>query len=59
LQPDNPVEWLNRAKRSLALAKQRSREIYPEDLCFQPQQAAEKSDKGGIHLKKTDMPLYS
>jgi HEPN domain-containing protein len=45
LQPDNPVEWLNRAKSSLALAKQRSREIYPEDLCFQAQQAAEKAIK--------------
>jgi HEPN domain-containing protein len=52
LQPDNPVEWLNRAKSSLALAKQRSREIYPEDLCFQAQQAAEKAIKAVYISKK-------
>jgi HEPN domain-containing protein len=51
LQPDNPVEWLNRAKSSLALAKQRSREIYPEDLCFQAQQAAEKAIKA-LYISK-------
>lgn len=51
LQPDNPVEWLNRAKSSLALAKQRSKEIYPEDLCFQAQQAAEKAIKA-VYISK-------
>ena len=45
LPPDDPVEWLNRAKSSLALARQQSSEIYPEDLCFQAQQAAEKAIK--------------
>lgn len=43
--PDNPAEWLNRAKSSLALARQWSSGIYPEDLCFQAQQAAEKAIK--------------
>jgi HEPN domain-containing protein len=56
LQPDNPVEWLNRAKSSLALAKQRSSEIYPEDLCFQAQQAAEKSIKAVYISKKVAFP---
>jgi len=56
LQPDNPVEWLNRAKSSLALAKQRSREIYSEDLCFQAQQAAEKAIKAVYISKKVVFP---
>jgi len=56
LQPDNPVEWLNRAKSSLALAKQCSREIYTEDLCFQAQQAAEKAIKAVYISKKVAFP---
>ena len=56
LQPDNPVEWLNRAKSSLALAKQCSREIYSEDLCFQAQQAAEKAIKAVYISKKVAFP---
>jgi HEPN domain-containing protein len=56
LQPDNPVEWLNRAKSSLALAKQRSSEIYREDLCYQAQQAAEKSIKAVYISKKLVFP---
>ena len=56
LQPDNPFEWLNRAKSSLALAKQRSKEIYPEDLCFQAQQAAEKAIKAVYIRKKVAFP---
>jgi len=56
LQPDNPVEWLNRAKSSLALAKQRSSEIYREDLCFQTQQAAEKAIKAVYISKKLVFP---
>jgi HEPN domain-containing protein len=45
LSPADPGEWLNRAKSRLALARQRSSEIYPENLCFQAQQAAEKAVK--------------
>jgi len=56
LQPDNPVEWLNRAKSSLALAKQRSGEIYAEDLCFQAQQAAEKAIKAVYISKNVAFP---
>ena len=56
LQPDNPVEWLNRAKSSLALARQRSKEIYPEDLCFQAQQAAEKAIKALYISKNVAFP---
>ena len=56
LQPDNPVEGLNRAKSSLALAKQRTEEIYLEDLCFQAQQAAEKAIKAVYISKKLAFP---
>lgn len=51
--PDDPREWLNRAKSSLAKAKSAvdEPEIYLEDLCFDAQQAAEKAIKAIlIHL---------
>jgi HEPN domain-containing protein len=54
--PDDPGEWLNRAKSSLALARQRSSEIYPEDLCFQAQQAAEKAIKAVFIAKHQVFP---
>lgn len=56
LPPDNPDEWLNRAKSSLALAKQKSSGIYYEDLCFQAQQAAEKAIKAVFISKKLVFP---
>ncbi len=41
-----PEEWLRRAKSNLAIARQSgSQDIYPEDLCFEAQQAAEKALK--------------
>ena len=43
--PDDPREWLNRARSSLALAKTHLPEAYLEDLCFQAHQAAEKAIK--------------
>ncbi|MBN1935792.1 MAG: HEPN domain-containing protein [Anaerolineae bacterium] len=45
--PDDPREWLNRARSSLAKARsvQYVPEIYLEDLCFDAQQAAEKAVK--------------
>lgn len=43
--PDDPREWLNRARSSLALAKSRVPDAYWEDLCFEAQQAAEKALK--------------
>ncbi len=45
LPPDDPREWLNRARSSLACAKAAIAEEYLEDLCYQAQQAAEKSIK--------------
>jgi hypothetical protein len=41
LPPDDPREWLNRARSSLTKARQGAAfpEIYLEDLCFDAQQA--------------------
>jgi len=35
--PDDPREWLNRARSNLARAKARSPDVYLEDLCFDAQ----------------------
>jgi len=44
--PEDPREWLNRAHSNLAIAKNRTdTSVYPEDLCFNAQQAAEKALK--------------
>lgn len=51
--PDDPREWLNRARSSLVKARigLGTPEIYLEDLCFDAQQAAEKAVKAVlIHL---------
>ncbi len=44
--PDDPREWLNRARSNLVRAKNRVSGAYLEDLCFDAQQAAEKAIKG-------------
>ena len=44
--PDDPREWLNRARSNLIRAKNRIPGAYLEDLCFDAQQAAEKAIKG-------------
>ena len=43
--PDDPREWMNRARGNLARAKKREPGFYLEDLCFDAQQAAEKAIK--------------
>ena len=45
LPPDDPREWLNRARSNLACAKASVPHAYVEDLCFDAQQAAEKAVK--------------
>jgi HEPN domain-containing protein len=45
LPPDDPREWLNRARSNLAHALAVSPEVLLEDLCFDTQQAAEKAIK--------------
>ena len=46
--PDDPREWLNRARSNLALAKNRVPDAYLEDLCFEAHQAAEKAIKSRL-----------
>lgn len=46
LPPDDPREWLNRARSNLELARSMVPGVYLEDLCFDAQQAAEKAIKG-------------
>jgi HEPN domain-containing protein len=40
-EPDDPREWLGRARSSLIKARGRQAGVYLEDLCFDAQQAAE------------------
>ena len=54
--PDDPREWLNRARSNLALATGSSPEIYPEDLCFELQQAAEKAIKAVLLSRGVEPP---
>lgn len=49
--PEDPREWMNRARSNLALAKNRVPQAYLEDLCFDAQQAAEKAIKA-VMLKR-------
>ena len=54
--PDDPREWLNRARSNLAMAKNRVGGVYLEDLCFEAQQAAEKAIKAMIIMRGTEFP---
>ena len=54
--PDNPDEWLHRARSSLALARQKTPDVLYEDLCYQAQQAAEKALKGVLVAGKIPYP---
>ena len=54
--PDDPREWLNRARSNLAMAKNRVAEVYLEDLCFEAQQAAEKAIKAMMIMRGIEFP---
>ena len=54
--PDDPREWLNRARSNLALAKSLVPEAYLEDLCFEAQQAAEKAIKALLMRRGIEFP---
>jgi HEPN domain-containing protein len=45
LPPDDPREWIGRARSNMAHARAVSPEVCLEDLCFDAQQAAEKAIK--------------
>lgn len=55
--PEDPREWMNRAYSNLAIAKNRpDSSVYPEDLCFNAQQAAEKALKAVCILHHIEYP---
>ena len=43
--PEDPREWLNRARSNLVLARMQGEGVYLEDLCFNTQQAVERRSK--------------
>lgn len=54
--PDDPREWLNRARSDLALARGTGEGVYLEDLCYHAQQAAEKAVKGVLLKQNVRFP---
>jgi HEPN domain-containing protein len=56
--PDDPREWLNRARSNLTRAQMSADlpGVYLEDLCFDAQQAAEKAIKGVLLHRHLDFP---
>lgn len=54
--PDDPREWLNRARSNLARAKTETPGAYFEDICFDAQQAAEKAIKAVLLAHRVDFP---
>lgn len=56
--PDDPVEWLNRARSNLKRAREdvRLEGVYLEDLCFGAQQAAEKAIKAVLLHRGVEFP---
>jgi len=54
--PDDPREWLNRARSNLMVAEAEGPGIYPEDLCFNAQQAAEKAIKALLIQHNVEFP---
>jgi HEPN domain-containing protein len=58
LPPDDPREWISRAKSNLALARNVIPEVDLEDLCFDTQQASEKSVKA-VFIKRGEKFPFS
>ena len=54
--PDDPREWLNRARSDLEIARSRKEGVYLEDLCFHAQQAAEKAAKALLIRHDVEFP---
>ena len=54
--PDDPREWLRRARSNLAHARAISPEVCLEDLCFDAQQAAEKAVKAVFIHRRERFP---
>ncbi|MEE9295437.1 MAG: HEPN domain-containing protein [Phycisphaerae bacterium] len=54
--PDDPREWVKRARSDLALARRAIKGVYLEDLCFHAQQAAEKAIKAVLISQEVEFP---
>lgn len=54
--PNDPIEWLNRARINLVRARTLIPNTYLEDACFDAQQAAEKAIKSVMILRGIDFP---
>ena len=54
--PDDPREWMNRARSNLLRARNRIPDAYLEDLCFDAQPAAEKAIKTVMIARAIDFP---
>src|SRR5688572_2072722 len=54
--PDDPREWLNRARSNLLRARATLPGVYLEDLCFDAQQAAEKAIKAVMIARGAAFP---
>ena len=57
LPPEDPREWLNRARSNLLRTKAILPGVYLEDLCFDAQQAAEKAIKAVLIARGIDFPF--
>lgn len=55
-RPDDPEAWLDRARSNLIRAQHTIPDVYLEDLCFDAQQAAEKSLKALCIERGIDFP---
>jgi len=56
LPPEDPREWLNRARSNVLLAQAQGEGIYLEDLCFNAQQAVEKAIKAVLMQRAVEFP---
>ena len=54
--PGDPREWINRARSDLTQAKNEVPGVYLENLCFNAQQAAEKSIKAVMIARNIEFP---
>jgi len=55
--PDDPREWINRARSNLVQAQTTLPGVYLEDLCFDARPAAEKAIKAVLIARGVDFPL--
>ena len=56
LAPDDPQEWMRRARSNLAHARNHTPDVEFEDLCFDAQQAAEKAIKAVMIARNIEFP---